>query len=328
LSGSGAFPILNPERLQVILATYSEDVRKFIFLVDSGASCTLVYAHLHQLQNTIPTRTTREIRTADRGVLRVINEGMLWLVPVTGMGPELLIQLCAVNTLVNLGYRLLFDHEGLRIWKPTADPAWEIHYDIPLIDGMYILDIREAVHEFGKCEISLCNTPASFPNVAPAAFDDNETDDNETDDIIVTDLATIGNEIYEEIGPFSLVGTDISARVHQIPTSFISSIDESGPFELTSIRSAPRSSSSSEIISSSVSRPIAAGGAGPVAGGAATPRIKLPKRKDPPTPEASRSAVNHSAEAERANVDRDNAIAAEEFFLRSPDAKALFDETQ
>ena len=331
LSGSGAFPTLNPDRLQVILSTYSEDVRKFIFLVDSGASCTLVYAHLHQLRNTIPSRFTREIRTADRGVLTVINEGILWQVPVTGMGPELLIQLCAVNTLIELDYRVLFERNGLRIWKPTADPAWKVHYDIPIIDGMYILDIREAVHEFGKCEVRLVSTADVLPTVATAAFDDSDTEliptleNDEDDDVEIVDIQSLLNqsapsiEYLDEVGPFSLVSTDISARIHQIPTSIsISSFEESGPFDLVSIRSATRAPSSA-----------AAGGAGPVAGGAATPRIKLPKRKEQPTAEAARSVENRSAEIESAsNVARENAIAAEEFFLRSPDAKALFDETQ
>jgi hypothetical protein len=349
LSGSGAFPSLDETRIELILSAYKEDdIRKYIFLIDSGASSTFVYAHLHELEGEVPAR--RQIKTANMGSLITINKGWLHQVPVTGMGRELLIQLCAVNTLLDLEYSVHFEWDGLHLSKTTPDPDWEVHYRIPKIDEMYILDIRLAVHEFGLCDIRCIGAlPIGISrfvsdhrhrNPEDGTYDlDNHMDDYlrvpsvlaaayDNEGIRVRDLTAAGREILNEVGPFRVFDPEISARVHQIPTSSISSIDESGPFQLTSIRSAPRSSSSSEIISSSVSRPIAAGGAGPVAGSAVTPRIKLPKRKDPPTPEASRSAVNHSAESERANVDRDNAIAAEEFFLRSPDAKALFDETQ
>jgi hypothetical protein len=75
-------------------------------------------------------------------------------------------------------------------------------------------------------------------------------------------------------------------------------------------------SSSSASSGNGGARLEVAGGAGPVAGSAITPRFKIPKRKDPPTAEAMRQS------------DRDRVVRAEELFLKSPDAKALFDETQ
>jgi hypothetical protein len=128
-------------------------------------------------------------------------------------------------------------------------------------------------------------------------------EDNDVEVIRVRDLSTQGLEIVNEVGRFSLKSTDISARVHQLPTSIASSsIEESGPFDLVSIRPA--------------SRTPAAGGAGPVAGGAVTPRIKLPKKKEPPTADAVQQS------------ERKRVIEAEKLFLRSPGAKSWFGETQ
>jgi hypothetical protein len=363
LSGSGAFPSLDETRIELILSAYKEDdIRKYIFLIDSGASSTFVYAHLHELERVVPAR--RQIKTANMGSLTTINEGLLHQVPVTGMGRELLIQLCAVNTLLDLEYSVRFEWDALHLSKDTRNSEWEVHYRIPKIDEMYILDIRLAVHEFGMCDIrcigalpagisrlisahrhrtpddgtydsdDLIDEYLKVPAVLAAAY---EYDDFEN--IRVGDLTAAGRRILDEVGPFRVADDEISARVHSIASS---SVEESGPFDLVSSSSASSGNGGTRL--------LAAGGAGPVAGAATTPRIKLPKRKEPPTaeavrqferdrairaeemfllsPETSRSAVNHSAEGERANVDRDNAIAAEEFFLRSPDAKALFDETQ
>jgi len=77
-----------------VLSTYSEKLRKFLFLVDSGASSTLVYAGLHDLYNVM---VNRDIRTAGCGNITTVCEGMLFSVPVIGMGPVLLIQLCVVG---------------------------------------------------------------------------------------------------------------------------------------------------------------------------------------------------------------------------------------
>jgi len=94
----------------------------------------------------------------------------------------------------------------------------------------------------------------------------------------------------QEQGSFSLISIKISVRVHQLPTSISSSsIPETGPFDLVSIRPS--------------SQPPVAGGSGPV-----TPRIKVPKKKEPSTSEIKRTP------------ERNRTIEAEESFLRSTEA--------
>ena len=346
-NGSHALPVIHGElhdRFRLALSTYPEDIRMFLFLIDSGSTSTLVYAHLHELRGATARR--REIRTADRGTITTVNEGFLGEVPVTGMGPDLLIQLCAVATLIDLEYSVRFEWDYLHLSKPSFHPAWEIHYRIPLIDSMYILDIRKAVHEFGFCEMrtigalppsvsSIVDThryrtheDGPYEEVIALAYAEEEEDDDEeeVEVIRVTDISDLSTRGGDERGPFSLTSTNISARVHQLPTSIsLSSEPEIGPFTLASIRPAS-------------SAPCAAGGAGPVAspatsrasGGAesvvaavtTTPRYKMPKRKveTPALSSPSSAAIQPS--------DRVRVIEEETAFLQSPDAKALFDESQ
>ena len=345
ISRSHAFPLIEGEWLRVAMLASNNELKQFLFLIDSGSTSTLVYNHLHILQNYRGIQ--RQIRTADGGIITTISEGLLGTVPVIGMGPDLLIQLCSINTLTELGYSVSFEGRELILSKPCPNPGWEIQYRIPKIDAMFILDIRKAVDEFGICDVRCIGAlPENIANLiayqrgrepeeglldVPLLV--HHGDDDDTQVVDVRNLSASSVEILEEVGPFS---SNVSARVRQLP-------EEIGPFSLSSIRpapSAPRAAGGAGPVSpANVSRP--SGGAGPVAsattsrasGGAESvvaavttpPRYKMPKRKnfDTQTPTASSSSSAAIQPSDRVRV-----IEEETAFLQSPDAKALFDETQ
>ena len=345
ISRSHAFPLIEGEWLRVAMLASNNELKQFLFLIDSGSTSTLVYNHLHILQNYRGIQ--RQIRTADGGIITTISEGMLGAVPVIGMGPDLLIQLCSINTLTELGYSVSFEGRELILSKPCPNPGWEIQYRIPKIDAMFILDIRKAVDEFGICDVRCIGAlPENIANLiayqrgrepeeglldVPLLV--HHDDDDDTQVVDVRNLSASSVEILEEVGPFS---SNVSARVRQLP-------EEIGPFSLSSIRpasSAPRAAGGAgPVLSANASRP--SGGAGPVAsaatsrasGGAESvvaavttpPRYKMPKRKnfDTQTPTASSSSSAAIQPSDRVRV-----IEEETAFLQSPDAKALFDETQ
>jgi hypothetical protein len=309
-----AFPALDPDQIEIALSLHgAEDVRKYIFIVDSGASRTLVYDKYWRLSNV--ERVEREIRTAGGGTILTICDGFLGTVPVTSMGEDLLIQLCGVSTLINLGYEISIKRDKMVISKLKEDDRELTYiYHIPKIDNMYILDIRKGIHEFGVCQKhsvrsrSLRNREIYAENQEIAIreserFDDlpelvgDSDDDDDDEDVILGPTVPIRVDRYiddvvmSQVGPFSVPIPRREASIERSTTTLVGRVHqltEEGPFT-------SRANSAS--------------------GGAQTPRFKVPKQ-------AQRFLSSPSTPS------REEIIRAEESFLRSPEAISQFGTTE